>query len=159
MTAIYFLVYFSTFLSFAEKCSVMCLLPVLVLLLPCSLPPLEPGSNSWFLLSVTTCPVLVNILHEFTHKHQGYGSSPYFYDIQLFKFNNLPLTFYFFRKATRCRSSEEDHALKGMKEKAKDVEMQRKLSMTYILVHCSPKISLKLILTAYKSLLCQDFPK
>lgn len=67
----------------------------LVLLLLHSLPSLEPGFNSWFLSSVTTCPVLENILQEFTHKHQGYGCSSYFKDIQLSKFSNSPLALFF----------------------------------------------------------------
>lgn len=125
MTAIYFLLSFSTFLSFAEKCSVMCLLPAVPwcfsYTLLCPLWRLASTTDSFYqsLLALSWRTSCKNSLTNI----KVMAPARIFYDTQLFKFNNLPLTLYFFKKVTRCRSSEEDPTLKGMKENGKDVEM------------------------------------
>lgn len=123
MTAIYFLLSFSTFLSFAEKCSVMCLLPAVPQCFypfPCSLWRLV-STTDFFYQSLLALSWRTSCKNSLTNI-KVMAPARIFYDTQLFKFNNLPVALYFF-KMIMCRSSEEDPTLKGMKEKTKDVEM------------------------------------
>lgn len=125
MTAIYFLVYLSTFLSFAEKCSVMCLLPAVPWCFSCPVPcPLWSlvSTADFFYQSLLALSWRTSCMNSFTNI-KVMAPAHIFMIFNCLNSIICPKPVLFFRKVTRCRSSKEDHALKGMKEKAKDVEM------------------------------------
>lgn len=118
------------------------------------------GFNSWFLLSVTSCPVLESIVHEFSHRYeqQGYSSHPYLYKVQLFESNDLPALSPFFPGRWKGAKAQRKTTHVKQREKAKDVELYRNQRPTSWCISHQKYRVIKLILTAFESLSCQDFP-
>lgn len=98
------------------------------------------GFNGWF-LAVSSCSSLGNIMHKFSHRDRQWScsSNPQLHDVQLFELNNL-LIILIFLEGEKVQKLRGRWHVKQMKEKAKDVEMYKNLSMTYILVHFWPNI-------------------